>query len=332
MLNGTNIWTNGPMNLWVNNEPAKVYVPKSNVKETYNVLKSRLSKEGSIPIGIDHLPDDIIKANPILAKLNLLNVGEITDIEYANDTITIVEANLTNPQIRQLYEDGELDMVSIVANSTTSECPKDYDYIVNSTDITRVDIVEKGACPTCNIPKPTDSSDDTVVYARYSIKQEEENDMADELTAEAIQEIVNTALNPINEKLDKQDKRIAAIEEKVNGENAPRKEGEVDEKVEAKLAELKLETAKAQVKMGIMAGKILPAQEESMVKMCAADSEAFSKMMEDAPVIVSLDERKSLLAGDAGNDDDDGDEGGDDGEPTPEQKNVDSVLARFGGE
>ena len=331
MLNGTNIWTNGPMNLWVNNEPAKVYVPKSNVKETYNVLKSRLSKEGSIPIGIDHLPDDIIKANPILAKLNLLDVGSITEIEYTDDAIKIVEAELTNPQIRDLYEAGELDMVSIVATSTTSECPKDtYDYIVNTTDITRVDIVEKGACPTCNIPKPQ-SSDDTVVYARYSIKEEEENDMADELTAEAIQEIVNTALNPINEKLDKQDKRIAAIEEKVNGENAPRKEGEVDEKVEAKLAELKLETAKAQVKMGIMAGKILPAQEESMVKMCAADSEAFSKMMEDAPVIVSLDERRSLLAGDAG-DDDDGDEGGDDGEPTAEQKNVDSVLARFGGE
>ena len=330
MLKGTNIWTNGPMNLWVNNKPAKVYVPKTNVKLTYDTLQSRLSTEGSIPIGIDHLPDDIIKANPILAKLNLLNVGEITDIEYANDTITIVEAELTNPQIKALYEAGELDMVSIVANSTTSECPKDYDYIVNSTDITRVDIVEKGACPTCNIPKPQ-SSDDTVVYARYSIQEEEENDMADELTAEAIQEIVNTALNPINEKLDKQDKRIAAIEEKVNGENAPNK-GEVDEKVEAKLAELKLETAKAQVKMGIMAGKILPAQEESMVKMCAADSEAFSKMMEDAPIIVSLDERKSLLAGDAGNEGDEGDEGGDDGEPTPEQKNVDSVLARFGGE
>jgi len=331
MLNGTNIWTNGPMKLWVNNKPAKVYVPKSNIKSTYDTLQSRLSTEGSIPIGIDHLPDDIIKANPILAKLNLLNVGEITEIEYANDTISIVEAELTNPQIRALYEAGELDMVSIVANSTTSACPKDYDYIVNSTDITRVDIVEKGACPTCNIPKPTDSSDDTVVYARYSIKQEEETNMADELTAESIQEIVNTALNPIKESLEKQEKRIATIEEKVNGENAPGKEDKVDEKVEAKLAEMKLETAKAQVKMGIMAGKILPAQEESMVKMCAADSEAFSKMMEDAPVLVPLDKRESLLAGDAG--DDDGDEGEDgDPEPTPEQKNVDSVLARFGGE
>ena len=125
MLENTNIWTTGEMHLWVNNEPAKVYVPASNVKETYQILQSRLSKEGSIPIGIDHLPDDIIKANPILAKLNLLDVGEISKIKYANDTITIVEAKLTNPQILALYEAGELDMVSIVATSNVSECPND---------------------------------------------------------------------------------------------------------------------------------------------------------------------------------------------------------------
>ena len=330
MLEKTNIWTKGPMNLWVNNEPVKVYVPDTNVKSTYTTLQSRLSKQGRIPIGIDHLADNIIEANPILKKLDLHNVGEITEISYANDTITIEEAELTNPLIKDLYEAGELDMVSIVANSTTSECPNDYDYIVNTTDITRVDIVEKGACPTCNIPKPQ-SSDDTVVYARYSIKNKEETDMADELTAEAIQEIVNTALNPIKEALDKQEKRIATIEEKVNEEpnqddDSGNGETKNDEKVEAKLAEMKMEAAKAQVKMGIMAGKITPAQEESMVKMCAADSEAFTKMMEDAPVIVPLDKRDSLLAGSSGDDDDD------DPEPTPEEANLNAVLEHFGGE
>ena len=98
MLENTNIWTTGPMHLWVNNEPAKVYVPEDNVKTTYEILQSRLSKEGSIPIGIDHLPDDILEANPILAKLDLLNVGNITKIQYANDTIRIVEAEFTNPR------------------------------------------------------------------------------------------------------------------------------------------------------------------------------------------------------------------------------------------
>ena len=147
MLENTPIWTHGKMHLWVNNKPAKVYVPRSNPEEAYQILQSRLSKEGHIPIGIDHLPDNIIEANPILAKLDLLNVGEITEIQYTDDAIKIVEAELTNPLIKQLYDEGELDMVSIVANSTTSECPRgDYDYIVDTTDITRVDIVEKGAC------------------------------------------------------------------------------------------------------------------------------------------------------------------------------------------
>ena len=107
MLDNTNIWTRGPMHLWVDNEPAKVYVPKENIKSTYEQLQSRLSKEGSIPIGIDHLPDNIIEANPILAKLDLLNVGNITKIQYADDTIRIVEAELTNPLIQDLYEKGE---------------------------------------------------------------------------------------------------------------------------------------------------------------------------------------------------------------------------------
>ena len=328
MLKGTNFWTNGEMHLWVNNEPAKVYVPKSNVKEAYDIIQSRLSKEGSIPIGIDHLPDNIIEANPILAKLDLLNVGEITDIEYADDTISIVEAKLTNPLIKQLYEAGELDMVSIVATSNVSECPNDYDYIVNSTDITRVDIVEKGACPTCNIPKPHDD-DDTVVYARYTIK--EEQNMSDELTPETIQTMLDEVLKPINERLDKQDKAIEDIKTSIGDKGEGEGEGQkpaddkVDEKVEARIAELKRESATAQVNMAIMAGKVAPAQKESMIELCAKDSEEFAKLMEVTPVTIPLDQRKSLLAGTSDDDDDDD-------TLTPEEENLNAVLNHFGGE
>ena len=321
MLEDTNIWTTGPMNLWVNNEPAKVYVPETNVKSTYEILQSRLSKQGSIPIGIDHLADNIIKANPILAKLNLLDVGEITKIKYADDTISIVEAELTNPLIQELYENGELDMVSIVANSTTSECPKDYDYIVDTTDITRVDIVEKGACPTCSIPKP---SDGTVVYARYSIQQKmEDNIMAEEITMEAITEAIDKALEeklaPINERLD-------TIEEAVEIE--PQETNEESEEVKAmkaRIAELQKETATAKVDNLIAAGKILPAQKDSAVKLCASDAAQFDEMYKDAPIIVDLNTRVGLEAGDSG-----------DGDPTPEptedEKNLQSVLAHFAGD
>ena len=301
MLENTNIWTSGPMHLWVNNKPAHVYVPKSNPKEAYELLQSRLSKEGKIPIGIDHLPDNIIKANPILAKLNLLDVGNITEIEYTDDAIKIVEAELTNPQIRQLYLDGELDMVSIVANSTTSECPRgDYDYIIDTTDITRVDIVEKGACPTCNIPKQT-ASDEPVVYARYSIRtttttQTEENNMADEITMDAIKEAIAEAIAPIDE-------RLTAIEDAVEIEASNSNHNEEDDakvkEMEARIAELQKETATAKVDSLIAAGKILPAQKEAMVDLCASNSESFEKMMEDAPVLIDLNTRGSLLAGDS---------------------------------
>lgn len=325
MLENTPFWTKGPMNLWVDNKPAHVYVPEDNVKEAYQLLESRLSKDGSIPIGIDHLPDNIIEANPILAKLDLLNVGEITEIEYADDTISIVEAEFTNPQIQALYDAGELDMVSIVAISTTSECPKnDYDYVLKTTDITRVDIVEKGACPICNIPKPTESSD-TVVYARYSIKTMEENTMAEEvLTAEAIQEIIDTALNPIKETLDKQDKRIAEIEKELKPdegtENKPAEESEEVKAMKAQIADLKKETATAKVDSLIAAGKVLPSQKEAMIDICASNSESFEKMMEDAPVIVDFD-KHGVKAGDSGNDNDP--------EPTDDEKLIAEVQAAF---
>lgn len=323
MLEGTPFWTSGTMNLWVNNKPAKVYVPQDNPKQTYEILQSRLSKEGSIPIGIDHLPDNIVKANPILAKLDLLNVGIITEIEYADDTIKIVEAELTNPLIRSLYEAGELDMVSIVANSTTSECQRGtHDYIVDTTDITRVDIVEKGACKTCNIPKPT-ASDETVVYARYSINEPmEDNIMAEEITMEAIEELLDKKLKPIDE-------RLTALE-KGDADPKPQDEDEKLKAMEARIADLEkdqeaseLKAAEAIVDMAIMAGKRTPAQRDAEVKLCAADTEAYKETIKNSEVIVKLDDRMSLLAGDS----DDNDP-----EPTPEEQNVNAVLNHFGDE
>jgi len=326
MLENTPFWTPGGMHLWIDNKPTHVYVPEASVKSTYETLQSRLSKEGSIPIGIDHLPDNIVKANPVLAKLDLLNVGNITQIEYTDDAIRIAEAELTNPQIRQLYLDGELDMVSIVANSTTSECPRgDYDYIINTTDITRVDIVEKGACTACNIPKPTDSSD-TVVYARYAIQKEEENDMSD-FTIEDIKKIFDESI----------DEKLAPMQEQINTLLAREPadptgdEGESiedDEKVkemEARIADLKKESATAKVDNLIAQGKIVPAKKDTMVELCASNSELFEELMEDAPVLIDLKTRKSLLAG---NSDDDDDEP----EPTPEEENVNAVLAHFSGD
>lgn len=324
MLENTPFWTSGTMKLWVNNQPAKVYVPPENPKQTYKKLQSKLSKEGSIPIGIDHLPDNLMKANPILAKLNLLDVGEITKIQYTDDTIKIVEAKLTNPLIRELYENGELDMVSIVAKSTTSECPRgDYDYIIDTTDITRVDIVEKGACHECTIPLPTDSSD-TVVYARYAITEEEANNMANGLTKEEIKtifdECIDEKLKPVNEQIDA---IIKASEPPAEPNPAEGKDDDEIKKMEAEIAELKAKTATAKVENLIASGKILPADKETHVELCAREPEIFDKLMENAPVLIDLNTKKSLFARDADDDDE---------ELTPEEENLQSVMAHFSGD
>ena len=247
----------------------------------------------------------------------------MTEIQYTDDTIKIVEAELTNPLIKQLYEDGELDMVSIVANSTTSECPKDYDYIIDTTDITRVDIVEKGACPPCNIPKPTDSSD-TVVYARYSIQNKEEMIMAEEITMEAIEKLFD---KKFEEKLEPINERLEALEESGDNNKKPQKEDKESEEVKAMKAEidkLQKETATAKVDSLIAAGKILPAQKEASVELCAKDAAQFEELYKGASVLVDLNTRKSLLAG-AGDDDDDDD-------PTPEAQNLNNVLSHFSGD
>ena len=88
---------------------------------------------------------------------------------------------------------------------------------------------------------------------------------------------------------------------------------------------MKKESATAQVNMAIMAGKIVPAQKDSMIELCAKDSEAFAKLMEATPVTVPLEERKSLLAGKVDDDDDDD-------EPTAEEKNLAATFAHFGDE
>ncbi len=302
MLENTKIWTKGKLELFLNNEPQEVYVTPESVHDTYKDLQSTLTNDGSVPIGIDHLPEAVIKANPILEKLDLLNVGTITAVDYntTDDSIEIKEATLTNPLIKQLYLDGELDSVSIVAPATVKTCPQNDDVlIVEKTTINRVDIVGEGACPTCKIPKPTNARD--FVYARKPINTNTEvNDMAEEetITMENIQALLDEALNPVTEKLTAIEERVAALEE----EPADDEGNQDEENDEIKAA--KAEAAEALVDAQIMAGKVVPAQKEAMTKLALADTESFKALMKDAPIVVDLEARRSLLGIDDDNDDD----------------------------
>lgn len=293
MLENTKIWTKGKLELFLNNEPQEVYVTPESVHDTYKDLQSTLTNDGSVPIGIDHLPEAVIKANPILEKLDLLNVGTITAVDYntTDDSIEIKEATLTNPLIKQLYLDGELDSVSIVAPATVKTCPQNDDVlIVEKTTINRVDIVGEGACPTCKIPKPSDV--ESFVYARKPINTNTEvNDMAEEetITMENIQALLDEALNPVTEKLTAIEERVVALEE----EPADDEGNQDEENDEIKAA--KAEAAEALVDAQIMAGKVVPAQKEAMTKLALADTESFKALMKDAPIIVDLEARRSLL-------------------------------------
>ena len=324
MLEDTKIWTKGKMNLFVNHEPKEVYVTRENVLNAYKDLQSTLTNDGSVPIGIDHLPEAVIKASPVLEKLDLLNVGTITAVGFnaTDDSIEIKEATLTNPLIKDLYLKGELDSVSIVAPATVKTCPQNDDVlIVEKTTINRVDIVGEGACPTCKIPKPTNTED--FVYARKPINTNTEvNDMAEDetITMENIQALLDEALNPVTEKLTAIEERVAALEEKPADD-----EGKPGEEKDDEIKAAKAEAAEALVDAQIMAGKVVPAQKEAMTKLALADTESFKALMKDAPIIVDLEARRSLLTGDNG-------EESEDETLTPEEENLNAVLDHFAGE
>lgn len=74
-----------------------------------------------------------------------------------------------------------------------------------------------------------------------------------------------------------------------------------------------------------MAGKVVPAQKEAMTKLALADTESFKALMKDAPIIVDLEARRSLLTGDNGEEDEDE-------TLTPEEENLNAVLDHFAGE
>ncbi|MBO6275709.1 MAG: hypothetical protein J6M91_09300 [Methanobrevibacter sp.] len=306
MLENTNFWEHGKLDLFLNNKPTHAYVPKSDVKKIYELSQQKITDDGKIPIGIDHLPEDVINNNPILSKLDLLHVGDITAVEYDanNDTVRITEANITNPLIKKLYDDGELESVSIVSQVKTRPCPKNKDMtIIDTQSIDRVDIVGVGACESCNIPRPNTGSN-SMVYARKPLNKEDEN-MAEELTIEQIEELFD---KKFDEKLEPITERIDAIEEEIKDDTTEGGKGsgkqdedelaamraEIDKLKKDKAEEMALAAANAKVEIAIREGKIKPADKENMVAFAKSSSEAFDAYIKDAEVIVPLGARQSL--------------------------------------
>lgn len=339
MLENTKIWAKGPMNLYINRKPSKVYVTSENVQKAFNSLKNTLAKNGSIPLGIDHLQPEVIENNSILKKLDLLHVGDIYDVDYdkSTDSIFITSATLSNPLLQQLYNDGELSSVSIVATSSVNDCPqKVYDFVLHETNITRVDIVGQGACETCIIPNINNNLNEDTVYARLPINKEsqtmaEDNKPSTGLTAEEIQDTIKTAFSEATKPFDE---RLKKIEEKVFKEDKPQEPnpnddegmvnaGNASEELQ-KIEEARKELAVTAVDVQIQAGKVLPSQKEAMVELATKDMVNFTKMMDEQPAIVDLAGRQSNPAGED-NDDSNTD-------LTAEEINMNEVTSYFNKE
>lgn len=147
------IWSTGKRKTYVNGKPSTIYVPPESILPTYQ----RLVEKGSVPLGIDHLSDEVIAENKILAKMNLLDVGKAKRFGTDGKNIYLLEGEVTNQTIQELGLTGELPSYSSVGRFKSTECERqDVDYVVTELDINRVDFVEQGGCRVCKVGSQPD--------------------------------------------------------------------------------------------------------------------------------------------------------------------------------
>jgi hypothetical protein len=305
MIKSGIIWAEGVHKLWIDNKPVKLKVTTESLARDYALLKANLP----IPIGIDHIKDEVLASNPILAKMNLLNVGEIREVELKAGAIHIKQAELTNPQIKSLYAAGELGAVSIVSNIKPRPClTGEVDYIEEYNTINRVDFVGKGGCETCKVDAPMMLNAKTILKGDMMVdKTGKDNKLeggdGDEVTLETVAEQLTEMAKTVKDISD----RVTTLED---GEKQE-KEGEDPEeekgveasaadseaikrikKLEKELKASKAEAAHAEaagiVNKYLKEGKLFAKQVKSHVAMAMATPEEYKTSMDDAPVVVDL--------------------------------------------
>ncbi len=281
------IWGTGIHNVFVNDKPSRVKVPKETIPSAFEVFQKEIEDNGGITLGLDHLPEELLAQYPTLKKLNLLDVGQITEIGYNENSIYATKTEHTNPLVDELYAQGELENVSVVAPIRGEPCEdEDADYVLKEfKGIKRTDYVDEGGCRDC---KTGLVPDDLVLTAKLGM---EEDNVTDENNpgnpgeegegnpeegeeapgAQAAEGGGNPAEESTPQFVTKEefDTRMSGIEDLIKstaqGETAEVKAGLADMQLKARKAEL---TAKIGVK--IKEGKITPAMEEGVLEACLA--------------------------------------------------------------
>jgi hypothetical protein len=300
-------WSSGVHNLFINQKPARLLVPPKTILPTFRQLKDKLS-DSRVPLGIDHLDEKILDENKILAKMNLLDVGDVKEVATDGKDIYITDSTLTNPSVQKLHNHGELPAFSIVGPVNVHECEReDIDYVLDSfKDIERIDFVEQGGCQTCKTGiEPTE----LILASKLSME-------VDNLTDETIVDKLKKQLQEDPEKLNFTPDEIKELEGlaedditvkgllELSGLTAdPEEESEEVEEsnvnvnpteetaVEARLAtlekeakEAKLEAQKAvitgKIDVKIKEGTVKPAQREGLLEAgLSMDTEKFDKYL-----------------------------------------------------
>lgn len=306
------VWSSGLHHVFVNDKPARVYVPEETIMETFDNMKAKIAEEGSIGLGIDHLSDDVLADNDILRKLNLLDVGAVSSIVTDGTGIYIKESNITNDAILNLHEAGELPAYSIVGGMDAKPCPTGKaDYVVEHIDVERIDIVGEGGCESCKVGvQPSD----IILTAKLSNKGDEimevnaseapieevketpvvEEEPKEEVAEEKVKEEVVEEVPKEEEPKEEEPEEVVAVEEPVSEIDELKKEiaelkdmlGGKKPKVEAsKSSDFDIES---EITALIKAGKATPAMKEMLTKVAEESEDAFRAMAASMPKFVSM--------------------------------------------
>lgn len=294
------IWTNGVHNLHYGGKPIRLHTSKNKLPEAYTRMQETIDKHGYIPLGLDHLPEETLKQNPILKKtletanINPHDVGQITKIGLIDNKIKITESQITNPYIQKLYDDGELPAYSIVMPAKVQDCPTGHaDKIVSefSQPIQRVDFVMAGGCKDClvesdmitaklsnggpNMAEEQIREDIEVNEEEMNETEEQtEEETTEESTEEDVEEEVEETEPPLT---------LAMVKETILDIVQPLIDGKT-EVVTAKLAEIETENKalklSAKIDKKIEAGYAVPAMKEGLIATgLNVDEEKFDEIL-----------------------------------------------------
>lgn len=311
------IWSSGIHHVFVNDKPSRILVPPGTIMDTFNDTKATLNNNGHIGLGIDHLKPGILEDNEILAKMNLLDVGDITKIGTDGEGIFILESSLNNPIIQNLHRNGELPAYSIVGEMEGRECPTgQVDYIVDKVTIERVDFVEEGGCQICKVGEQPNN---LILTSKKAIMEDNMKLNANEaVTNEPVisEPVEETKTEPENIE-DEQPEGIVneapvAEQEPETPEEEPEPEEEmiplskveelinekVKEVVDGKKPKINAKTSDDEhektINKLIEAGRATPKMKESLLMTAKDSPEAFQSLIDSLPVIVDMKMKSKL--------------------------------------